>query len=149
MVNGMTGRRARSGLGVLGIALAISAAPAAPADSVDSVEPAPQAVVDVTPASMAASAPVSTAIVEGVPHLPSPDNLPPGTTQAAPEGPNMSYLRYLWQAVRTPGVTMSDALVLIAQRPLDSKSTSNSSTTVAPVPAVTPTESTAVTVETP
>ena len=61
----------------------------------------------------------------------------------------MSYLRYLWQAVRTPGVTMSDALILIAQRPLDSKSAPNSSTTVAPAPAVTTTEAAVVTVEAP
>ena len=98
------------GLSVVGIGLGLLVAPAAVADPEDSGEPAP-----------AVSAVVSAAPADGVPHLPSPDNLPPGTTQAAPEGPKMSYLRYLWQAVQTPGITMSDALVLIAQRPMDAQ----------------------------
>ena len=103
-------RRSLVGLSVLGIGLGLLVAPAAVADPEDSGEPAP-----------AVSAVVSAAPADGVPHLPSPDNLPPGTTQAAPEGPKMSYLRYLWQAVQTPGITMSDALVLIAQRPMDAQ----------------------------
>jgi hypothetical protein len=122
-----TGRRALSGLGTLGILLAVLVAPAAAADPVDSAEAEPQVVVDVSPAPAVvpvtpAPASVSTVPADGVPHLPSPDNLPPGTTQAAPEGPKMSYLRYLWQAVHTPGVTMGDALMLIAQRPMDAQS---------------------------
>jgi hypothetical protein len=113
MVNGtrvgVRRRRELIVIGSLGIWLAVFAAPAAAADPVDPAAPEPAVVVDLTPA-------------DGVPHLPSPDNLPPGTTQAAPEGPNTSYLRYLWQAVHTPGVTLSDALLLIAQRPLGAKS---------------------------
>jgi hypothetical protein len=50
----------------------------------------------------------------------------------------MSYLRYLWQAVHTPGVTMGDALMLIAQRPMDAKSAPPSSTTGPVAPAVEP-----------
>lgn len=142
MVNvARTGRRALSGLGTLGISLAVLVAPGAAADPVDSAEPEPQVVVDVTvlpaatpvtpaPAAVTpapavvtpAPASASAAPANGVPHLPSPDNLPPGTTVAAPEGPRMSYLRYLWQAVHTPGVTMGDALMLIAQRPMDAQS---------------------------
>lgn len=126
MVNGMrTGRRALSGLGALGMSLAVLVAPGAAADPVDSSEPEPQVVVEISPAPAVVpvtAAAVSTPPAEGVPHLPSPDNLPPGTTQAAPEGPKMSYLRYLWQAVHTPGVTMGDALMLIAQRPMDATS---------------------------
>ena len=129
-----TGRRALSGLGTLGISLAVLVAPAAAADPVDSAEPEPQVVADVavlpaaTPVVPApavvtpAPASVSAAPADGVSHLPSPDNLPPGTTQVAPEGPKMSYLRYLWQAVHTPGVTMGDALMLIEQRPMDAQS---------------------------
>lgn len=129
-----TGRRALSGLGTLGISLAVLVAPAAAADPVDSADPVPQVVVDVTvlpaatpvvpaPAVVTpAPASVSATPADGVSHLPSPDNLPPGTTVAAPEGPRMSYLRYLWQAVHTPGVTMGDALMLIAQRPMDAQS---------------------------
>lgn len=142
MVNGMRpGRWFLSGLGALGISLAVLVAPAAAADPVDSAEPVPQVVVDVTPVpAVVPVAPVpvapSTAPADGVSHLPSPDNLPPGTTQAAPEGPKMSYLRYLWQAVHTPGVTMGDALMLIAQRPMDATSAPPSSPT-APVTATT------------
>ena len=113
MVNGtrigVRRRRELMVIGPLGIWLAMFAAPAAAADPVDPAAPEPAVVVDLAPS-------------DGVPHLPSPDNLPPGTTQAAPEGSNMSYLRYLWQAVHTPGVTMSDALLLIAQRPLGANS---------------------------
>ena len=150
MANGVRmGRRALSGLGMLGISLAALVAPAAAADPVDSAELEPQVVVVVAPTPLGAPtvapapssvptvAPVATAPADGVPHLPSPDNLPPGTTQTAPEGPNMSYLRYLWQAVRTPGVTMGDALILIAQRPLDAKASTQSAT---PAPADFPPE---------
>jgi len=119
MVNGVrAGQRQRAllslsvvCLSVLGIGLGLLVAPAAVADPVDSGESEPQAVVDAAPAETS----------DGVQHLPSPDNLPPGTTQTAPEGPKMSYLRYLWQAVQTPGITMSDALMLIAQRPMDAQ----------------------------
>ncbi len=61
----------------------------------------------------------------GVPHLPSPDNLPPGTTEDSPsqqpgQGPNMTYLRELWQAVKTQQISPHDALLGLSQRPLDS-----------------------------
>lgn len=60
----------------------------------------------------------------GVPHLPSPDNLPPGTTDAPPpQGRGMSYLRDLWHAMQTQNVSGSDALLLLTQRPLDPKAT--------------------------
>ena len=56
---------------------------------------------------------------DGVPHLPSPDHLPPGTTQTAPERSDHSYLRDVWEAVRSHDVSISEALLLIAQRPMD------------------------------
>ena len=143
MRTGVWWRRGLLVIAPLGISLALVAAPVATADSVDSAESAPQAVAEVT--STPAAAPtvvpgpvaVSAAPADGLPHLPSPDNLPPGTTQTAPEGPNLSYLRYLWQAVRTPGVTMGDALILIAQRPLDANASPQSAT---PAPADHPPE---------
>jgi hypothetical protein len=59
----------------------------------------------------------------GVPHLMSPENLPPGTTTNAPVGPSqgrgLSYLQDLWHAVQTQDVSMKDALLLLTQRPLD------------------------------
>ena len=105
------------GLSVLGIGLGLLVAPAAVADPVDSGESEPQAVVDAAPAET----------LDGVPHLPSPDNLPPGTTQAAPEQQSLGYLRDLVHAVRSEDVTMKDALLLLAQRPMDVPETSMSS----------------------
>jgi hypothetical protein len=62
---------------------------------------------------------------EGVPHLPSPENLPPGTTEdpVAPQGRGMSYLRELWHAVQTQDVSGGSALLLLTQRPMDANAT--------------------------
>jgi resuscitation-promoting factor RpfA len=61
----------------------------------------------------------------GIPHLASPENLPPGTTDDNPssqpgQGPNMTYLHELWQALQTHQITGHDALLGLSQRPLDS-----------------------------
>lgn len=104
---------ARAGVGALGLGLTLLGAPLAVADEVAAPAdpPPPQAaVVD----AVAATAPV-----EGVSHLPTPDSLPPGTTAAPTEGRKLGYIRDLWHAVRTQDVTMSDALLLFAQRPMD------------------------------
>ena len=56
------------------------------------------------------------------PHLSSPENLPPGTTddrrRAAPQSPNVTYLKELWHAIQTQDITGSDALLALTQRPL-------------------------------
>lgn len=61
-----------------------------------------------------------------VPHLVSPENLPPGTS-SAPVGPQQSrsgsYLRELWHAVQTQEVSGKDALLLLTQRPLNANAT--------------------------
>jgi hypothetical protein len=56
-----------------------------------------------------------------VPHLPSPEYLPPGTVDApvVPEARGVTYLRELWHAIQTQEVSGSDALLLLTQRPLD------------------------------
>ena len=57
-----------------------------------------------------------------VPHLFSPENLPPGTTNVPVEpdqGSGVSYLRDLWHAVQTQDISGRDALLLLTQRPLD------------------------------
>ncbi len=57
-----------------------------------------------------------------VPHLFSPENLPPGTTNVPVEpdqGRGVSYLRDLWHAVQTQDISGRDALLLLTQRPLD------------------------------
>lgn len=74
----------------------------------------------VQPAAAAAPAEAPVAAPEPVPHLSSPENLPPGTTELAaqPEGPRMGYLRELWHAYQTQEVSGSDALLLLTQRPM-------------------------------
>lgn len=98
----------------------IVAAPSAAADPVvpDPVVPVDPAVAPVgDPAVDVVAAPPAE-----VPHLTSPENLPPGTS-ATPVGPQegrgVSYLRELWHAVQTQDVSGSDALLLLTQRPLN------------------------------
>jgi hypothetical protein len=59
------------------------------------------------------------------PHLPSPENLPPGTSDApvTQEGTGLTYLRELWHAVQTQEVSGKDALLLLTQRPLNPNAT--------------------------
>lgn len=103
-----------------GIALAVLAAPVAAAEPVAPADPAVPVAADPAPAPIQLTAAVPVVQSEAVSHLPSPDSLPPGTTQAAPERRTLGYLRDIWQAVRTEDVTMGDALLLLAQRPMDS-----------------------------
>ena len=63
---------------------------------------------------MTAAAPAN-----GVPHLPSPDSPPPGTSDE-PVGPdtnaNVSYLKDLWHAVQNQEIDRSDLLLALTQR---------------------------------
>lgn len=91
-------------------ALGMSVLPTAPPALADPVDPPPQL-------PSPAAAPVA-----GVPHLSSPQNLPPGTTDVPvdpPQGRRMSYLRDLWHAVQTQEIKGGDALLLLTQRPMD------------------------------
>ncbi|HEX9177607.1 transglycosylase family protein [Mycobacterium sp.] len=64
------------------------------------------------------------AVPQEVPHLASPENLPPGTTTDAPQqGPRATYLKELWEAVRNQDVTLNDAILGLAQRPMDANAT--------------------------
>jgi hypothetical protein len=117
MCTGQPRRRAAAGLGAL-IALTLLTAPGAGADPIDPAEP---------------SSPAVEAAPAGMPHLPSPDNLPPGTTQTAPERRTLGYLRDIWNSVRTEDVTMSDMLFLIAQRPMTAAPPAAPSPVTAPV----------------
>lgn len=100
----------------------IFAAPSAGADPL-----APEPVLPVDPAVPAPEVPgeVVAAPPAEVPHLTSPDNLPPGTS-AEPVGPQqgrgVSYLRELWHAYQTQDVSGGDALLLLTQRPLNADS---------------------------
>lgn len=107
---------------LLAAALAPSALadPSAPDPTPTPALPAPP----VTPAdgATAQAAGTDSAPSTEVPHLASPDNLPPGTSMTPvgpPQGRNMTYLKELWHAIQTQDVSMSDALLLFTQRPLD------------------------------
>lgn len=117
----------RAALGAAGIGLALLATPNAAADpEIPPADPAPPlAMVAPAPALPADGAPAAIPAAAGVPHLPTPDNLPPGTTAAPTEGRNLGYIRDLWHAVRTQDVTMTDALLLFAQRPMSSNAPLN------------------------
>jgi len=106
--------------------------PMLPGPVLPAPDPAPApAAADPTPAVTApavvaapAPAPALTP-TDGVPHLSSPTNLPPGTTEAPPEnGHRLSYLRDLWHAVQTQEISGSGALLLLTQRPMDPDATS-------------------------
>jgi hypothetical protein len=116
-------RRAWLGLAALGVSAAFLAAPAALADSTDPA-PAPSPVLVPAPvdvptdaAAQPGAAPVSQ-LADGVPHLPSPDNLPPGTTDTPTQTRSLGYLRDILHAIGNHDVSMNDALLLLAQRPM-------------------------------
>jgi hypothetical protein len=136
MCTGQPRRRAAAGLGAL-IALTLLTAPGAGADPIDPAEPSSPAAVEAPSSPAAVEVPLSPVAVEAAPaatpHLPSPENLPPGTTQTAPERRTLGYLRDIWNSVRTEDVTMSDMLFLIAQRPMTAEPPAAPSPVTAPV----------------
>jgi resuscitation-promoting factor RpfA len=117
--------------GGLGVTAAMMlAAPTALANPATPIPPPPPPLgQDVTVQGVAAD---PAKPPEAVPHLPSPENLPPGTVDdpVAPSQPRLTYLRELWHAVQTQEVSGSDALLLLTQRPLDANA--------APPPGVAP-----------
>jgi hypothetical protein len=119
------GQRARIGLGVAGVLAAFLAAPSALADDAQPVDNTVELAAGEPPAAVPspAAVPAEAAVPAAVPHLPSPDNLPPGTTTEAPSQGRMDYLRYLWNAVRSQDVTMGNAALLLAQRPMSADAT--------------------------
>jgi len=117
--------------GGLGVAAAMMlAAPTALADPATPVPPPPPPPSQDATVQGEAAGPAKPP--EAVPHLPSPENLPPGTVDdpVAPSQPRLTYLRELWHAVQTQEVSGSDALLLLTQRPLDANA--------APPPGVAP-----------
>lgn len=94
------------------------AGPVAPDPLAAPAPPGPDAAVQ--PAAAGVTVPA-----EGVPHLVSPENLPPGTSDAptTPSQPRLTYLRDLWHAMQTQEVSGSDALLLLTQRPMTANAT--------------------------
>ena len=111
-------------LGAAAVLMLSAPASAAPIDPAPvPLIPDASAPVQAASAEQAASADQAPPTDEGVPHLSSPENLPPGTTETpAQEGPRMSYWRELWHAYQTQEVSGSDALLLLTQRPMDPES---------------------------
>lgn len=71
---------------------------------------------------------------DGMQHLASPENLPPGTTDIPdPQQGRGSYLRDLWHAYQTQEISGRDALLLLSQRPMD-QGYQNAATPPAAVP---------------
>ena len=97
----------------------LAAAAPAPAPVTPAPAPAPGPAPDGT-VQAAAADPVTPP--DGMPHLSSPENLPPGTTDTPPDAGQprtLGYLRDLWHAVQTQDVSGRDALLLLTQRPMN------------------------------
>lgn len=125
-------------LGAAGIAAALLLAPAVSAEPDAPVDPiGPALVVEAAPATppVPAAAPAADPLApppadaaeisltppDGVPHLITPENLPPGATQAPTRtgSGTRGYLKDIWEAMRSGEVSTAEALMLIAQRPMN------------------------------
>jgi hypothetical protein len=106
-----------AGVGAGALAAAMFFAPGALADP-DTPAPPPPDTIDQA-AAPAAQAPV--------PHLYSPENLPPGTSDAPvgePQGPGTTYAHEIWHSIQTQDITWRDGLLmLLAQRPMNPNAT--------------------------
>jgi hypothetical protein len=100
-----------------------AAAPIAIGTPTDAIPVTPIDAIPVADAgaTTTATAASSAAPADGVAHLPSPDSLPPGTSNepVGPEtNPNVSYLKDLWHAIQNEEVDRSDLLLALTQRSL-------------------------------
>jgi hypothetical protein len=76
---------------------------------------------------------------DGVQHLSSPENLPPGTTDSPdPQHGSGSYLRDLWHAYQTQEITGRDALLLLSQRPMNANTVPPAGVPANPTPPLAP-----------
>ncbi len=81
-------------------------------------------VAAATPVDDPSSASTGTAVAvaapaDGTAHLPSPENLPPGTSATpvgSPTNANVSYLKDLWKAVQNKEIDRNELLLALAQR---------------------------------
>ncbi len=108
----------------------LAPAPVDPAQEVIAAAPpadplAPLAGVNVPDQAQAVTAEIPAPA--GTPHLPSPENLPPGTTVdpalVGNPSPNVNYLREIWHAIQTQDVSGKGALLALTQRPLTTPDT--------------------------
>jgi hypothetical protein len=124
--------------GVGAIAALLLAAPSATAEPLIPIPPPPPPPAQTAPVEALAADPAPPP--EAVPHLPSPENLPPGTVDdpVTPSQPRLTYLRELWHAVQTQEVSGSDALLLLTQRPLDANAAPPPGVPAGPQPPLPP-----------
>lgn len=115
-------------------------AAAVPADPAAVVVPAATSAEPATVVPASAPAPDGTVVAagpEGVPHLPSPDSPPPGTsTDPGQAGnPNVSYMRELWHALKNEEIDRNDLLLALAQRSFTAPIPGDAAPAPAPVAA--------------
>jgi hypothetical protein len=106
----------------------------APTCLADPQEPLPPGQNQVVQAAADPSTPMN-----GVPHLTSPDNLPPGTTDTPVDPPGtagLTYLQQVWSAVQNHEVSWREAVVLLAQRPMDPNAAPPPGVAASPQPPV-------------
>ena len=115
---------------------AATAAGSTPAKAV----PASTTTATATPLSAANPSASTTTVAAGqtgVPHLPSPNNPPPGTSNDPVDStnPNVSYLKDIWHAVQNQEIDRSDLLLALTQRSMTSPLPTDPHTNSAPVAA--------------
>jgi hypothetical protein len=101
-----------AGVGVSVLAAAMILASGALADP-----PSPDVPVPPPDTANQAAAPP-----EGVPHLSSPDNPPPGTSDTpvpGMDGDGEAYAKEIWHAIREHDITWRQGLFLLSQRPMN------------------------------
>lgn len=138
--------------GALGVIAALAfSAPTALADSVPLIpEPAPAPAEPAIPILGPSLGPAPDGTVEsaaatlptppdGMQHLSSPENLPPGTTDVPdPDHGTGSYIRDLWHAYQTQEITGRDALLLLSQRPMEASAAPPAGMSANPTPPLAP-----------
>ena len=77
---------------------------------------------------------------DGMPHLSSRENLPPGTTDTPldNQGHGVSYLRDIWHAYQTQEVDGKGALLLLTQRPMNADAVPPPGMSANPTPPTAP-----------
>jgi hypothetical protein len=137
--------------GTLGAIAALTlSAPAALADPVPLIpEPAPAPAEPALPWLGAPPGPAPDGTIQaaagalptppdGMQHLSSPENLPPGTTDIPEPQDNGSYFRDLWHAYQTQEISGRDALLLLSQRPMDPAGSAPAGMPMNPTPPLAP-----------
>jgi hypothetical protein len=128
-------------IGICALSGVVALVITAPSASADPPAPPPPPPANDATIQAAAGDPAAPPPPQEVPHLPSPENLPPGTTNVPvdpPQGRGLAYLRDLWHAVQTQEVSGAGALLLLTQRPLDPNATPPPGVPAGPQPPLPP-----------